>query len=123
MNSRKIAAFLLLIACCSGCIRSKAYITSNPPGAQVNWNGQYRGRTPIEIPFIWDWKYTVDVKREGYQPESTVVFLRSRIWQKIPLDFFAEALPLRLEDRRNINFNLKPAPESEVPVPTSQPAL
>ena len=46
----------LLAACalwCAGCIRSKAVITSDPSEAMVWWNDTYRGRTPIEIPFIW----------------------------------------------------------------------
>jgi len=39
----------------SGCIRSRIIVTSDPPGADVTMNGLHRGRTPIEIPFIWYW--------------------------------------------------------------------
>jgi len=95
----------------SGCIRRRVIITSDPPEAMVYWNEQYRGRTPIEIPFIWHWKYTVRLEREGCEPFSTVEHLRARPWLMEPLEFFAEALPFRIGDTRKFHYRLDPASE------------
>jgi hypothetical protein len=110
----KLLVVALALCALTGCIRRRVVLTSEPPGAKVTWNKVYRGRTPIDIPYIWHWKYTLDLEREGYRPSSTVVRLRARPWFLEPFEFFCEALPLRFTDTRRRHFVLEPAPLDSV---------
>ena len=117
MKPQKLAMLCLLILLLSGCIRTKAVITSDPPAAEVYWNEKYRGRTPIEIPYIWNWKYTVQLVREGYEPSNDVVRMRAKPWLIFPLDLIAEALPFKITDTKKLHYAMKPASE----LPATQP--
>lgn len=106
--------FLLLLAFVPlvGCIRSRAIVTSEPSEAMVWWNNDYRGRTPIEIPFIWNWKYQVEVEKEGYKRQKSIEFFRTRPWFIEPFGLICEALPLRFTDTRHVHYVLEEKEES-----------
>lgn len=95
----------------SGCIRSRVRITSDPPQAEVIFNGEPRGVTPIEIPFIWYWHHEVIVQKEGYVTSVTDEHLRTPPWFLLPLDLFAEIIPVPIPDTRERHYTLEKVAE------------
>jgi len=111
---RKIT--LLLIAVIGllifpGAIRKVATITSEPSGAKVWINGKYRGKTPVEIPYNWNWYYDFTLKMDGYQDFCIRerFYAPARHW--IPLDFFVEAAPVRSEEPQWRHYKMTPKVE------------
>jgi hypothetical protein len=47
------------------------YIDSTPGGAQIYFNGNYRGLSPLTINEVWPGSYTIEAEKDGYQPYST----------------------------------------------------
>jgi len=94
----------------TSCIRSRVRITSEPSGAEVKFQGVYRGETPVTIPFIWYWYYDVDLAKEGYQPLHAVERFRTPPWFYFPFDFFADLLPIPISDTRTRHYDLKSLP-------------
>lgn len=94
-----------------GAVRKVATITSTPPGAGVWINGVYRGKTPVEIPYNWNWYYDFTLKKKGY----TDFCIRERFYAPVkhwvPFDFFASALPVRSEEPQWRHYNLVPEKE------------
>lgn len=110
---RTIPMLILALALvgASGCIRSYVDISTNPSGAEVIVNNRPRGRSPVRVPFIWYWYYEIRVEKEGYEPLKAVERWRSPVWAIFPLDFFAEAIPIPIHDRRFVVYELKPLSE------------
>lgn len=95
----------------SGCIRSRVLITSEPSGAEVQWRGEHRGPTPIEIPFKWYWHYDYSLEKEGYEKVEILERLRTPPWFLMPVDLFAEMIPFPFSDRRERHYVLDPLEE------------
>lgn len=102
---------LLALLVFPGAIRKVATITSEPSGAQVWINGAYRGKTPVEIPYNWNWYYDFVLKKEGYQD----FYMRERFYAParhwIPFDFFMEAAPVRSNEPQWRHYQLVPKTE------------
>jgi PEGA domain len=102
------AASLVLL---SGCIRKMATITSEPGCAKVWINGVYRGETPVEIPYNWNWYYDIRVVKEGYEPYC----IRERFYAPgrhlVPVDFVAEIAPVRSRESQWRHYLLVPEKE------------
>jgi hypothetical protein len=47
------------------------YVESSPSGAQVYFNGNYRGLAPLTINEVWPGSYTIGAELNGYHPFST----------------------------------------------------
>lgn len=47
------------------------YVESSPSGAQVYFNGNYRGLAPLTIDQVWPNSYTIGAELNGYRPYST----------------------------------------------------
>ena len=47
------------------------YVDSTPGGAQIYFNGNYRGLSPLTISNVWPGSYTIEAEKDGYQPYST----------------------------------------------------
>ena len=108
-----LASALAIAAGCTGGIRSVAHFTSEPSGAEVFVNEKPKGRTPLDMPFIWYWKYDVKLEKKGYAPFHTVERFRTPNWAILPLDLFAEAFPYPIPDNRYCNYQLKLLSEDE----------
>ncbi len=108
-------SLLVALATCTGCIRSRVIITSEPPDATVHFKGageeMRRGETPVTIPFIWYWYYKVRVEKEGYEPVEAIERFRTPPWFIFPLDFFAEIIPIPFTDTRERHYVLTPLAE------------
>lgn len=96
----------------AGCIRSRVTITSDPPKAEVIFQGRNRGVTPLTIPFKWYWYYDIRLEKEGYEPLELIEHLRTPPWFITPLDLIAEILPFPISDHRYLYYVLSPAEET-----------
>ena len=89
-----LIGLLVLAGCSGGGIRKVATITSDPPGAKVWINGVYRGETPVEIPYNWNWYYDVQLEKPGYEPMVTRERFYAPAKHWIPADIVAEMSPV-----------------------------
>jgi hypothetical protein len=108
------ALFCLALAAIGvgGCVQRQLTVTSDPPGALVQLNGQEFGRTPVTRDFTWYGTYDVELRREGSETKKTTGKVIAPWWQWVPFDLFAELLPLT--DRRQLHYTLKPATQQSV---------
>ena len=111
-----LAVLTLCTSSLTGCIRSKVTISSEPAGAEVVFQGEHRGPTPIEIPIIWYWHYDVKVEKKGYESIEIIERFRTPPWFLMPLDLFMEVLPIPIPDKRERHYILKKK-ESTVALP------
>jgi hypothetical protein len=110
----------LLAGCANGGIRSRVQITSEPSGAEVIWRGQSRGATPIMIPFTWYWHYDVAVVKPGYKRIEVDEHFRTPPWFLMPLDLFAEMIPIPIHDTRYRHYVLEPQQTAEETPPVRE---
>jgi hypothetical protein len=47
------------------------FVESSPSGAQIYFNGNYRGLAPLTINDVWPGSYTISAELNGYHPYST----------------------------------------------------
>jgi hypothetical protein len=52
-------------------------VESQPSGAQIYFNGDYRGLAPLTISDVWPGKYTIEAEMTGYRPYTTSVTVTS----------------------------------------------
>ena len=112
--SRKITLLLLAVMALlifPGAIRKVATITSEPSGAGVWLNGVYRGKTPVEIPYNWNWYYDITLKKPGYNDYCIRERFYAPVRHWIPFDFVAEAVPVRSEEPQWRHYQLTPKVE------------
>ena len=83
-------------------------IKSDPPGALVYLNDREIGRTPVTRDFTWYGDYQVEIRRDGYESVKTHKWVIAPAYQWIPLDLFAELVPVTFRDRQKLFFQLKP---------------
>jgi hypothetical protein len=83
-------------------------IKSDPPGALVYLNNQEVGRTPVTRDFKWYGDYDVQLRLEGYETLKTNQPVIAPAWNWVPLDLFAQLLPITFKDHKSLNYSLKP---------------
>ncbi len=107
---------LLLAVCLTacGCVQRQMHITSEPAGALVYMNDEEVGRTPLTRDFLWYGNYDVQVRKPGFETLDTNAQVTAPWWQWPPFDLFAELMPFRPTDRRDLHFALQPTDETEV---------
>lgn len=105
---------LLLVATAAlvvfpGAVRKVVTITSEPSEGKVWINGVYRGKTPVEIPYNWNWFYDIVVKKDGYQDYCVRerFYAPARHW--IPFDLLTEAAPVKSREQQWRHYQLIPA--------------
>jgi hypothetical protein len=106
VKPRVFIALLLPLLVASGCVRRSLTVKSDPPGALVYLNGVEVGRTPMTRDFTWYGTYDVVLRKEGYETLKTEGKVIAPWWQWVPIDLFAEALPLR--DRHELSYRMRP---------------
>ena len=101
--------FLLLTAfVLCACVRRTILVTSEPDGALVYLNDQEVGRTPVEVDFIYYGEYDVRLVRDGYEPIVTSAMAWPPLWDNIPLDLVAEAIPGEPHAQVHWHYDLQP---------------
>jgi hypothetical protein len=116
---RSLAAALLAAGAAAlasaGCgVERTLQVESQPSGALVYLNGEEAGRTPMRKTFLWYGTYDVQVRKDGYVPRSAKTRVWAPWWQIPPFDFFAELIPLRLQDNHRVQYRLRPVTEQQV---------
>ncbi len=53
------------------------YVESQPSGAQIYFNGNYRGLSPVTITQVWPGSYTIGAEMSGYHSYSTTTTVSS----------------------------------------------
>lgn len=91
-----------------GCIRKMATITSDPPCCKVWINSVYRGETPVEIPYNWNWYYDIKLEKEGFEPKCTRERFYAPPQHWVPLDLAAEVAPVRSNESQWRHYCLTP---------------
>ena len=100
-----LVAATLLSAGGSGCVQRTLTVRTDPPGALVFMNDQEIGRTPVTRNFTWYGVYDVEIRAAGYESIKTTSPVIAPWWQWVPLDLFAEFLPLT--DHHELGFTLR----------------
>jgi hypothetical protein len=106
-RAARFGAIALLAAGLTGCVERRFLVESNPPGATVLVNGEFRGTTPVSVPFTYYGKYDITLVRDGYETKTYAATIRRPWFEYFPLDFFAEVLyPMHIQDNRRLQFDL-----------------
>jgi hypothetical protein len=96
----------------SGCVVRELTVKSEPSGASVYINGREAGKTPHTESFDFYGSREIALRKDGYFTATRLVKLSVPWYEYFPLDLVSEILlPIRLHDRHEFTFNLKPLPE------------
>lgn len=105
----------LIVIDCTGCVRRRMTIRSNPPGAVVRVDNYEIGRTPCSVDFTYYGTRTIQLELPGYETLTVEQPFLLPWYQFPPLDFVTENLaPTEIRDERLLSFQLIP----QVIVPT-----
>ena len=106
-QAARCLAIALLAAGLTGCVERRFLVESNPAGATVLVNGEFKGTTPVSVPFLYYGKYDITLVRDGYETKTYSAMIRRPWFEYFPLDFFAEVLyPTHIQDDRRLQFDL-----------------
>ncbi len=109
-----LAASVLLL---SGCIRRALTIQTEPPGARVYVNEEYKGTSPVTYDFMWYGWHRVRLEKDGYTQVEDRQLLRAPIYLWIPIDVVLELAPVPIRDQRTWRYVLTPPEELPTPRP------
>ncbi len=111
-----VAGICGVLSACGGGVRSRVNIQTIPEGADVTMNDVHLGRAPLQMPFTWYWYYDFVAEKEGYKTTTERVRFRAPVYLWVPFDYFAEMLPFKIYDTKNVTLVLEeedrtPSPE------------
>lgn len=115
-RSFRVACGVLLVVT-TGCVHRSLTIRTEPPGASVYVNDDFKGETPLTYDFVWYGWHRVLLRKDGFQRIDDRKQMRAPLYLWIPLDLVMELLPLPIRDRREWSYTLTPAPTMATPVP------
>jgi hypothetical protein len=106
-----------------GCVERALVITSDPPGAVVTVNQQWRGTTPYVVPFKHYGVYDIWIEHPGVEENGRMVKfyplhvgepVKAPKYQYAGADFVSEVLlPTTLHDQRNLHYVLERIAEAD----------
>ena len=118
-----IAAVLVALAVFSGCVERALVITSEPTGAQVTVNQQWRGTTPYVVPFKHYGVYDIWIEHPGIEENGKMVKfyplhvgepVKAPAYQYAGADFVSEVLlPTTLRDQHTLHYTLERVAEAD----------
>jgi hypothetical protein len=94
-----------------GCYTTKVRVESTPPNAQVHFDYQPKGVTPVEFETTWLGKHKLTLDHPEYEQHSEIVDLKAPAYLIFPLDFFVALLPFNVE--KTYDFHVDMTEESE----------
>jgi hypothetical protein len=97
-----------------GCVERRVWIETDPPGALVWLNDTQVGRSPVGVSITHHGIYDVRIEMEGFEPLLTSADSDGPLWDTVPLDFFAEVLPIDAKCEKGWKFTLSPRDDSEI---------
>ena len=116
---RKWFAFLVMamLAASTGCVERALVITSEPTGADITINQQWKGKTPYVLPFKHYGVYDIWIEHPGYEENGKMVKfyplhvgepVKAPGYQVTGADFVTEVLlPGTLRDQHNLHYILE----------------
>ncbi|MDR3211688.1 MAG: PEGA domain-containing protein [Planctomycetota bacterium] len=114
-KSRFFLALALLAL--SGCVERALVITSEPSGASITVNQQWKGTTPFVVPFKHYGVYDIWIEHPGYLENGKKVSfyplhvgepVNAPAYQRLGTDFVSEVLlPARLSDQHSLHYVLE----------------
>ena len=117
MKKWVFAVLFLGAAVLAGCVERALVITSDPPGATVTVNQQWKGITPYVVPFKHYGVYDIWIEHPGveengritkYYPLHVGEPVRAPKYQYAGADFVTEVLlPTTLRDQHNLHYTLE----------------
>lgn len=122
---RKWLALLSLAAVTvlSGCVERALVITSEPTGADITVNQQWKGKTPYLLPFKHYGVYDIWIEHPGYEENGKMVKfyplhvgepVKAPGYQVAGVDFVTEVLlPTTLHDQHNLHYVLERVDEAD----------
>lgn len=107
-------AVLAALLLSPGCVERKLIIRSEPDNATVILDGRKVGTTPYQAPFLHYGGREVILAAPGHYRKRAVADVRPPLYQRFPLDFFAECLwPFTLTDEQVFTYRLEPMGAAE----------
>ncbi len=103
----KVSIFIFFIFFLAGCVEQKIYIKTDPPGAKVFYDYEYKGKTPVRFGFDWFWYHEFEIIKAGYKPIKKEIKITSPLYLKIPLDLICELLPFKITYTKTLYFKLE----------------
>ncbi|MDR1613164.1 MAG: PEGA domain-containing protein, partial [Planctomycetota bacterium] len=111
-------AALLFAACLlAGCVERALVVTSEPSGADVTVNQQWKGKTPYVVPFKHYGVYDIWIEHPGFEENGKMVKfyplhasepVKAPGYQYAGADFVSEVLlPATLRDQHNLHYVLE----------------
>lgn len=111
LEVRKLRFLILLLIAvsCSGCVRRRMTVRSNPPGAMVYIDDQQIGTTPVSTEFLYYGTRKFRLVKDRYETLTTYQRIEAP-WYELPIiEFVSENLVGReIRDERILDFQLKP---------------
>lgn len=111
------AIVLTALAAFSGCVERALVITSEPTGADITVNQQWKGKTPYVLPFKHYGVYDIWIEHPGFEENGKMVKfyplhvgepIKAPGYQYAGADFVSEVLlPTTLRDQHNLHYILE----------------
>lgn len=98
----------------TGCLQRTIKVTTQPAGAVVWINDNEVGRTPLETDFTFYGKFSVRIRKEGYEPIVEVKNVKAPLREQPGIDLVAEALPINYNHVVEWHWDLQPVAESRL---------
>lgn len=103
-----LAWALLAALAAGGCVERQMTLVTDPPGALAYYNGKEVGTTPTTFHFTYHQPPDVRFELDGYNTLRVVPEVKAPLYQRFPLDFFAEVLwPFTIYDRHTFEYALE----------------
>lgn len=102
----RLALFLGLIIGFEGCHTTKVLVNSTPPGAEVHWDYEPKGTTPVEFPVEWLGKHRLTLDHPDHEQYVETVDLESPLYLRFPMDLITQIKPYPTSNRYEFNIDL-----------------
>lgn len=112
-----LALSWLVLLGLSGCVERALVITSEPSGADITVNQQWKGKTPYILPFKHYGVYDIWIEHPGFEENGKMVKfyplhvgepIKAPGYQYTGVDFVTEVLlPTTLRDQHNLHYILE----------------
>ena len=103
---KRLMLTVAAIAALLGCVERQMTIASDPPGAKLYYNNRYVGETPVTFHFTYYQAPDLRLERDGYETFRVVQKVKPPVYERFPLDFFAEIGPFTFHDLRAFSYTL-----------------
>ena len=105
---RRVLLIIAVAAACAGCVERRMTLVTEPSGAVAYYNGSEVGKTPVTFDFKYYQAADLRLERDGYKTLRVAQPVKAPLYQRFPVDFFAEVLlPFTLRDIHTFEYALE----------------